>query len=415
MAVLDLSAGEDDWAPSPLAVVVWGALPWVGTELAQPHRKRRPRPKNNRFIAMEIGDQLGERQQKQSEPIFRVRIAVIAISPVYQVMPHERLLSADLLAAPGEDRGLMERFLGQFRQYRRLERGYQQLLREVHHLRLVNGTDERPFPDAHLLTPVASRQEIAAAFDRPRDASPFSGMQLNEPAQLALLTEFLSTYRELPFPEEPTAGARFYLRNPSYGHFDATMLYSMIRHARPRRIIEVGSGFSSAAMLDINQAHFGGGMQLTFVDPDMSRLRALLQPGEASVFRLIEQPVQQVPLEEFRRLGANDILFIDSSHVAKIGSDVNRLIFDVLPGLQPGVLVHIHDITDNFEYPRDWYDRGRSWNELYLVRAFLMYNSAFRIELYTAWLRQRHHAWFQKHMPVCCQGGGGQIWLRKLV
>lgn len=334
---------------------------------------------------------------------------------VKEVMPEERLLSAGLLAAPAEDRGLIERLLGQFRPYRRLERAYQELLREVRHLRLVNGTEHLPYPDAHLSSPVASRQEIAAAFERRHDASPFTGLELNEEAQLALLDSFRSTYGELPFPEEPNPGARFYLSNPSYGHFDATMLYCMIRHARPRRIIEVGSGFSSAAMLDVNRVHFGDGIEMTFIDPDMARLRALLRDAEADSLRLIERPVQDVSLEEFRRLEANDILFIDSSHVAKIGSDVNRLIFDVLPILQQGVLIHLHDITDNLEYPREWFDRGRSWNEQYLVRAFLMFNPAFRIELYTAWLRSRYGAWFREHLPICCRGGGGQLWLRKLI
>ncbi len=338
-----------------------------------------------------------------------------ASSNVREVMPYERLLPADLLAVPGEDRGLVERFLLQFRQYRRIEREYRRLLREVRHLRLVNGLDQQPYPDAHLQTPVASREEIAEAFARPHDASRFSGLQLNEPAQLALLEEFRVTLGECPFPEEPAAGRRFHLRNPSYGHFDATMLYCMMRHARPRRIIEVGSGFSSAAMLDVNHVHFRDNIELTFIDPDMTRLCALLGPGEADSLRLIERPVQEVPLDEFRRLEENDILFIDSSHVVKIGSDVSRLIFDVLPTLRRGVLIHIHDITDNLEYPREWLDRGRSWNELYFVRAFLMYNPAFRIELYTAWLRLKHGAWFREHMPICCQGGGGQLWLRKLI
>ena len=86
---------------------------------------------------------------------------------------------------------------------------------------------------------------------------------------------------------------------------------------------------------------------------------------------MIEKPVQDVPLELFRGLEANDILFIDSSHVSKIGSDVNFLFFEVLPILKPGVFVQIHDIFWPFEYPKAWYDLGWAWNEVYLVRAML--------------------------------------------
>jgi predicted O-methyltransferase YrrM len=188
----------------------------------------------------------------------------------------------------------------------------------------------------------------------------------------------------------------------------------MLREAQPRRVIEVGSGFSSAAMLDANELAFSGRMKFTFIDPDLSRLRPLLHPADAERSTLIERRVQDVPLQTFMELEANDVLFIDSSHVSKIGSDVNRLFFDILPVLAPGVLIHIHDIVGDLEYPREWLDEGRAWNEQYLLRAFLMNNPSYRIELFTAWLFNTRHAWLREHMPLCAGGGGGQIWLRKL-
>ena len=87
---------------------------------------------------------------------------------------------------------------------------------------------------------------------------------------------------------------------------------------------------------------------------------------------------------------------------------------DVLPVLAPGVLIHIHDVAGNLEYPREWLDEGRAWNEQYLLRAFLMNNSAYRIELFTGWLLNTRHEWIRQHMPLCAKGGGGQMWLRKL-
>ncbi len=99
--------------------------------------------------------------------------------------------------------------------------------------------------------------------------------------------------------------------------------------------------------------------------------------------RLIEQRLQDVPLSEFQDLRENDVLFVDSTHVAKLGSDVLRIFFEILPGLAPGVYVHVHDIFWPFEYPEPWIAEGRAWTETYLLRAFLQFNSAFRIVLFS--------------------------------
>lgn len=272
----------------------------------------------------------------------------------------------------------------------------------------------RFFPPGHFYSPLPSSEEIAEAHARGGFGPPFPAIDLNAAGQLARLEKFAAYYGEQPFPEQPTPGRRFHLDNASYGHYDAIMLYGMLREARPRRIIEVGSGFSSAAMLDLNDGVLGGAAHFTFIDPDMTRLRPLLRDEDHMRCSLIEQRVQEVPLETFAALRENDVLFIDSSHVSKIGSDVNRLYFQVLPALAPGVLIHIHDVSGNLEYPREWLDAGRAWNEQYLLRAFLMNNSAYRIELFTGWLFNLRHAWLREHMPLCARGGGGQIWLRKL-
>jgi predicted O-methyltransferase YrrM len=270
-------------------------------------------------------------------------------------------------------------------------------------------------PPGHFYSPLPSRAEIAEVWARPGAfGPPFPAIDLNDAAQHARLERFAGWYAEQPFPAKATEGRRFYWDNPSFGVFDAIMLYGMLREARPRRIIEVGSGFSSAAMLDINERVLGGAVNFTFIDPDMARLKPLLRAEDAGRVTLIEKIVQEVPLEVFATLGENDVLFIDSSHVSKIGSDVNRLFFDVLPTLAPGVLIHIHDVAGNLDYPREWLEEGRAWNEQYLLRAFLMNNTAYRIELFTGWLFNGRHAWLKERMPLCARGGGGQMWLRKL-
>ena len=301
-----------------------------------------------------------------------------------------------------------------FPRFRRLEAERNRLREELNRLRLEEADTPTFFPAGHFYSPLPSRREIAEAFARGGFGPPFPGIELNEAAQAERLERIAAWYPEQPFPEQPAEGHRYHLDNPSYGHYDAIMLYGMLREARPGRIIEVGSGLSSAAMLDLNDRVLGGAVNFTFIDPDMTRLRPLLRPEDHARVTLIERRVQEVPLETFAALRENDVLFIDSSHVSKIGSDVNRLYFDVLPVLAPGVLIHIHDVAGNLEYPREWLDEGRAWNEQYLLRAFLMHNPAYRIELFTGLLFNQRHEFLRQRMPLAARGGGGQIWLRKL-
>jgi predicted O-methyltransferase YrrM len=298
--------------------------------------------------------------------------------------------------------------------YGKLEKERARLAKELADLKVAQADWARFFPPGHFYSPLPSREEIADAWKLGHFGPPFAAIDLNEAGQFARLERFAEYYRTQPFPEKAQKDRRFYLDNPSYGHYDAIMLYCMLCEAKPRRVIEVGSGFSSAAMLDISEHVFGRAMEFTFIDPDMIRLKKLLREGDHTKCTLIEKRVQEVSLDIFTTLGENDVLFIDSSHVSKIGSDVNRLYFDVLPTLAPGVLIHIHDVAGNLDYPRDWLEEGRAWNEQYLLRAFLMNNPAYRIELFTAWLWNMKHDFIREKLPLCARGGGGQMWLRKL-
>jgi hypothetical protein len=268
-------------------------------------------------------------------------------------------------------------------------------------------------PLGHFYSPLPSPDEVTVAFSRGGFGPPFPGIDLNADGQFALLKEFAAYYTDLPFPKTATEGRRFHLANPAYGPYDACILYCMIRHLQPKRIVEVGCGYSSAAIMDLNDALFGGRLALTFVDPDLAQFRRLLLPGEDIHATLIEKPVQDVPNGAFGSLDANDMLLIDTSHVSKVGSDVNHLFFNVLPALKSGVWVHIHDVTGNFEYPRHWFEEGRAWNELYILRAFLMYNRTFKVMFSSALMFNEHRDFLREQMPICAAGGGGQIWLRK--
>jgi hypothetical protein len=270
-------------------------------------------------------------------------------------------------------------------------------------------------PPGHFHSPIPSDAEIAQHAARLFTARPrtLPGIDLNEAGQLALLEEIASYYHDLPFPAQPTPGHRYYFANDVYSYSDAICLYGMLRHARPRRILEVGSGFSSCAMLDVNERYFDSQIACTFVDPDPERLLSLITPADRGRVEILPTPMQTVPLDRFRALTANDILFIDSTHVAKLGSDVCHLFGQVLPILQPGVYVHVHDIFYPFEYPPDWLAAGRAWNETYLLRAFLTFNTAYRIVLCNTFLETFHREVFEARLPLCLKNEGGSIWLQR--
>jgi Methyltransferase domain len=273
--------------------------------------------------------------------------------------------------------------------------------------------DQLWVPAGHYYSPIVNVEELRAdaarIFDRSRRPA---GVDLNEAGQLALLPILRSLARDLPFQETKKDGLLYYFQNPSYGHGDAVVLACMIRHLRPRRILEFGCGFSSCVILDVNRLFFGGEIECTFVDPYPQLLRDLLA-GYAGGGRIMESRAQDIDLDIVRSLEKDDILFIDSTHVSKGGSDVNFHFFETFPTLQAGVFIHVHDVAYPFEYPEAWFlDENRSWNESYLLRAFLMYNSFYRIEFFNHFLACVYPD-LAKTIPWFERNCGGAIWLRK--
>jgi predicted O-methyltransferase YrrM len=263
----------------------------------------------------------------------------------------------------------------------------------------------------HFYSPIPSIEDIERAIATA--PASFSGIDLREDRQLALLEKLSRYYAEIPFPAEKNQRFRFAFQNPSYSWGDAIILFCMIRELKPRRILEIGSGHTSALILDTNERYFDGGIDCTFVEPHPQLLLSLLRPDEDHDPRLIARKLQDVNLTLFDTLEAGDILFVDSSHVVKAGSDCQLLFSDILPRLNPGTIIHFHDVFDRFEYPPQWLREGRGWNEQYALRAFLQFNSEFRIKLYTSYLIARYREWFEKHMPNCLRNTGAQIWIER--
>lgn len=227
-------------------------------------------------------------------------------------------------------------------------------------------------------------------WDAPADPA---GIDLREKSQLDLLATLSAAYREEyeRFPVDPPAVAgTFHLRNGHFESVDAEILYSLVRHRRPRRFFEIGSGYSTlltrqAAEVNAAQGH---PCAITVFDPYPS---PLLTRATSSPVTVRAEPAQRIPLGTFDVLEEGDILFIDSSHVVTIGSDVRRLILEVIPRLKPGVLVHVHDLFLPADYPRYWVKtRLRFWNEQYLVQAFLAFNARFQVVWGSHYMALRH-------------------------
>ncbi len=276
------------------------------------------------------------------------------------------------------------------------------------------------FAPGHYYSPLPNMDEVQARrerlFDRSAEALP--GIALNTDVQLALLETFSREYVSGMgvYAMEKTPGLRFHHNNSFYSRRDATMLHCMMRHLQPKRIIEIGSGFSSAMMLDTNERFFDRGIQLTFIEPYPQRLYENIRPADKSAVRILEQKLEDLDLGLFGELRPGDILFVDSTHVSKIGSDVNRIIFDLFPSLPAGVWIHVHDIFYPFEYLEEWVLEGRAWNEAYMMRAFLMYNTYFSIRLFTDYLTRKFPERFDSDAWRAIPEGGSRssLWIEKV-
>ena len=203
--------------------------------------------------------------------------------------------------------------------------------------------------------------------------------------------EFLPFASEWEFPEGPTSDTReFHFNNGFFERVDAEVAHSIVRQYKPRRIIEVGSGNTTLLLTAALRKNIAEGYpgELISIEPAPA---SFLKEGVPGVAQMIERPVQKVPLELFRTLQANDILFIDSSHVVSMDSDVVHECLRILPELAPGVLIHFHDIFTPLDYPKKFVVTNLCfWCEQYMLEAFLAFNSAFRVMWSGSAMQQFH-------------------------
>jgi len=252
----------------------------------------------------------------------------------------------------------------------------------------------------------------------------FSGLSEDNPPRnlpgidfaLDRQTVLLSRFKDVELldrvPSQPGAGNEFWMGNPNFGAGDAEIWFHVVRHFRPRRIVEIGSGHSTRMAkfaIDTIRAD----------DPSYQCDHVCIEPYEMPWLEEIGVRVIRSKLEDcdhsfMRELGPDDILFIDSSHMIRPGGEVLQIILEILPGLAPGVVVHIHDVFTPRDYPMKWLLEPRFWNEQYLLEAFLSHNSSFEILLALNMLKHERYDALKAACPYLTeQREPGSFYMRR--
>ena len=245
------------------------------------------------------------------------------------------------------------------------------------------------------------------------------GVEMNEERQINLLSQFSSKFKDEyeNFPRFKTSiPYQYYVNNGTFESVDGEILYCMIRHFKPKKIFEIGSGNSTylaAQAILRNKEENGKECELIAFEPYPNDV---LRAGFPGLSELIPTKIEDVPLSKFDELKKNDILFIDSSHVLKIGGDVQYEYLEILPRLNKGVIVHLHDIFLPAEYPKEWVLRLHIfWTEQYLLQAFLAFNNAFEVLWGGSYMHLKHpdklEAAFASYKRE--ERWPGSFWMRK--
>lgn len=257
---------------------------------------------------------------------------------------------------------------------------------------------ESPYPDIREI-----HEKEDEIFDDSREVL---GIDFNIDRQFELL-EKMKQIDAIEWGIQKQPEYRYYYGNSCFGRGSADVLHYMMRILKPNKIIEVGSGFSTSVMLDTNNNCLKDSIEIKSIEPDTKRLRSLLR--EHDNLEIHECCLQDISLDFFGQLKENDILFIDSSHVSRINSDVNYYLFEIFPRLNKGVYIHFHDMFYPFIYPKQWIYEGRAYNELYLLRAFLMNNNAFSVQFFGELLMKK----YPEKLNEKLQDISGSLWIRK--
>lgn len=270
------------------------------------------------------------------------------------------------------------------------------------------------FKPGHFYSPIVNVGDIKEAYISRKIPESLPGIDIDDDSMVQLWNNLLPYLQQIPFGDEKSKNLKYHFNNPAFSYGDGSILYAMLRHFKPKRYVEIGSGFSSGCAVDTNALYFDDKISMSFIEPYPKLLKQVLGESGTAKVKIHSVNVQQADLEIFKQLECGDILFIDSTHVLKTGSDVCYELFDVLPVLKPGVIIHFHDIFWPFEYGKKWViEQNRSWNEIYGLRAFLMHNNSFKIIFFNDYFVRFKRSHVLDGYPTMLKNSGGSIWLTK--
>ncbi len=199
--------------------------------------------------------------------------------------------------------------------------------------------------------------------------------------------------------------------NYFWNNADALVQYALIRHYKPRRFVEIGCGWSSLLLQRAIEKN-GSPCKVVQIEPYPNANIFSVLPKTWVHYNVI---LQRVPTHVFEELQAGDICFYDGSHCSKEGSDVNWFFFEILPSLAPGVIIHLHDIFLPDSYPEQWiFERGQTWNEQYILQAFLMHNKSYEIIIANRYLWRMEQKILEDAYKGVQPAYGCSFWMRKL-
>lgn len=308
---------------------------------------------------------------------------------------------------------LIRRLIDERDVYKKKSEDFEQRYLKANHL---HNHFKTQFAPGHFYSPYPDLNEIkkrkSTLFNR--STTTIEGINVKANEQIQLINEISKYYKDLPFlTKNGASGSRYKPGMHAFSYTDAVIYYCLIRKLSPKRIIEIGSGYSSALTLDLKESHLPH-LDVTFIEPYPELLFSLIKKSDSKDYTLLGKPLNEVSLDVFKKLESNDILFIDSTHVSKVGSDVNQIYFEILPKLKKGVVIHIHDVFWPFEYPYEWIKETRAWNEDYLLRAFLYKNPDYEVLVFNNFLNEHHSDQLSRLMPLTSRNSGGSLWLRKI-
>lgn len=263
----------------------------------------------------------------------------------------------------------------------------------------------------HFYQPIPDTSKIPLKTFRKK--SEMKGININEKLQLNLIKKVFPKFQQEynKISHTPDSQSHIYaFNNLAFDGVDGLVYYCLIRHLKPKKIIEIGSGWSTK--IAAQAALINKTTSLISIEPYP---QPILIKGFPGLKKVIKKDAQELPLDFFDQLGKNDILFIDSTHTVKTGGDVTFLFLEVLPRLRKGVVIHIHDIFLPFDYPKEWVlDEKRFWAEQYLLQSFLAFNSSFQVLYSNTYMGYKFRKAVQNAFPKSPFSSGGSIWIKKV-